>query len=175
AARDGARPLVKERQGIFGYACGGAHFVAAVATLVGLGHGDAADRASVEASARLHLWRLDAELALTDAAIEANPDWRLLLVVQRLKLLGHWLEVTHRLASLGLLAPDEQARAATRRAVEELARTVEALDAVGAWSDLAAIRAEREQTWLDLVGDGAHALHALELGDPGWRAGEVGR
>jgi hypothetical protein len=162
ALRSGA-PLVKERQGIFGYACGGAHWLQAVGTLVGRGHGGAEDRAAMVGVLPAHLGRLEAELALTDAAIEAHPDYRLLLVVQRLKLLGHWLETTHRLAALGLLPADAEARRRVAEANEALAATVEALDAAGAWTDLSAIRAEREQTWLDLLGDGSHALRALEL------------
>lgn len=161
--RTGA-PLVKQKQGIFAYTCGGAHLVQAAATLVGRGHGSPEDRQRLLTMLPAHSWRLEAELKLVDEAIAAHPDYRLLLVIQRLKLLGHWLETTHRLAALSLFEPDDTWRAQVRRANAALADTVAALEAAGVFDELASVRAEREQTWLDLLGDSSHALHALELG-----------
>jgi hypothetical protein len=39
----------------------------------------------------------------------------------------------------------------------------ELLGQLGVLDDVAAVRAQREQTFLDLVGDGAHAVHGLDL------------
>lgn len=157
------KPLVKQRQGIFSYTCGGAHFVTGAASAVAHGFGQASDREAIRKQAALLIWRFDEELRITDEAIEGHPEYGLLLLVQRLKFVGHFVESLHTLAAMGFVDDDDANRALATRARVELIRTVDRLRAAGAWSKMKSIRADREQTYLDLIGDAAHALHGLDL------------
>ncbi len=164
-ARAGTEPLQKRGQGIFGHPCGGAHFLQGVATAVAYGFGEPADRAVLEAQARLHLWRFGQELLILDAAAKAAPaTFGLVLDIQRLKFAGHHLETVHRLATLGLLPPgDAEVEASLAAGRAEVLRAIAALEARGAYAHPEKVRAEREQSWLDLLGDSAHALRGLQL------------
>ncbi|MCB9665601.1 MAG: hypothetical protein H6732_15935 [Alphaproteobacteria bacterium] len=157
-------PYRKRGQGIFGFTCGGAHLLQGAGEAVGRGFGAPGDREAVAGEAQLQLWRLEQELGVVDAALEQAPQFALLLTVQRLKFLGHHLETVHRLAAVGLVpAGDATVLANLERAEAELERTVGMLDRLGALQDPAAVRAAREQTWLDLIGDSAHAVRGLDL------------
>ncbi len=164
-ARAGSEPLQKRGQGIFGHPCGGAHFLQGVATAVAYGFGQPEDRAVLEAQARLHLWRFGQELAILDAAATAAPaTFGLVLDIQRLKFAGHHLETIHRLATLGLLPPgDAEVEASLASGRAEILRAVASLEARGSYAHPEQVRAEREQSWLDLLGDSAHAVRGLQL------------
>jgi hypothetical protein len=162
AASASGGPLVKRGQGIFSYTCGGAHLLQAVAAAVAAGHGEPGDVEIVRRQVALHRWRFGAELAVTDQALAAAPEYRLLLTVQRLKFVGHWVETSHRLAAQGFLGAD--ARAEVDRAEAELVASVRMLQDTGVLERMPALRAEREQTWLDVLGDSAHAAYGLDLG-----------
>jgi hypothetical protein len=163
AMRAAGGPLDKRKQGLFGHACGGAHLLQGAALAVAFGHGSPAAAADVRAAARTHPWRVEAELALVDDLVAAHPEHALLLGVQRLKVVGHALETVALLSAWDLWPAevDAGAHAATLRG--ELLATVTQLDGVGAFERMEAVRAERAQTFLDLIGDSAHALHGLRL------------
>jgi hypothetical protein len=166
AARASGASFQKRGQGIFAHPCGGAHLLQGAAVAVGFGFGAQATRAAVVEQARLHLWRFPRELAILDAAVARAPaDLRLVLEVQRLKFAGHHLETLHQLAVQGLLpADDAEVRASLEAGLAEVVRAVGTL-AGGhrAFERLDEIRAARAQTWLDLLGDSAHALHGLRV------------
>jgi hypothetical protein len=86
-----------------------------------------------------------------------------LILSQSLKVLGHGLETWYRAVATGAVAPDEAARREVEAAVGRLATVVLLLEAQGVLGDLDGVRARAPQVYLDLVGDGAHALHALKL------------
>jgi hypothetical protein len=157
------RTVEKRKQGIFGYACGGAHMIQGVGHAVGKGFGGAEAKRLFDAEIPVLFWRLDYELGLVDGLLTQHPKYALQLRSQRLKFLGHFLETTHKLAAAGVFAPDEAQRAAMGRARVELGATVRALVTDGAFGRLPAIRSESEQLYLDLVGDSAHALRGLDL------------
>ena len=92
-----------------------------------------------------------------------RPDITLKLLDQRLKFLGHFLETAHKLAALGLYAPDASQRAQLDAALDELVKTVEFLHESGVFDELAKLRFQDVQTYLDLVGDSAHALRGIDL------------
>jgi hypothetical protein len=164
AARASGAPLVKQGQGLFSYTCGGAHLLQGAATAVGAGFGSPEATAAVREQSELLRWRFDQELRIVDEARQQHPEYELILLVQRLKFVGHYLETMHRFAALDLMAgPDDAVRASLRLAEDELVRTVAALEALGVFERLDAIRAEREQTYLDLIGDAAHAVNGLNL------------
>jgi hypothetical protein len=62
---------------------------------------------------------------------------------------------------------------ATSRVADELVRTVDALDKLGIWANVAAVRSNpelaslrqngAEQVYLDLVGDSSHAVRGIDL------------
>lgn len=156
-------PLVKRGQGIFRFTCGGAHLVQAVAAAVAAGHGRDGDRAAVEVHAGLHRFRLAAELALIDDALRTAPEHATVLTVQRLKFLGHWIETTHRLVAQGFLPPEEGVAAELVTAGAELAVTVRSLEEQGVLDGMDALRGAVLQTWLDLIGDSAHAVRAWDI------------
>ncbi|MBA2320027.1 MAG: hypothetical protein H0V89_02630 [Deltaproteobacteria bacterium] len=158
-------PVQKQKQGIFAYTCGGTHLLMGAAYAVARGHGEPGDRALIEAEVAPLLWRLDLEMSTVDALLPKHPEHADMLLDQRLKFLGHLLESAHKMAALGLFQPDEAQRATLDRARDELVRTVAALEAQGLLSPdgLAAVKKKREQTWLDLIGDAAHAVRGIDL------------
>ena len=65
---------------------------------------------------------------------------------------------------MGLIeAGDAELKGSAELGLKEVLRTVDTLDKMGAFDKMAEIRAAREQTFLDLVGDSAHALRGLQL------------
>jgi hypothetical protein len=158
----------KRGQGIFAYTCGGAHLIQGAAYAVARGFGAPDDRATMVEQARLQAWRFPIELAQTDAALqqvlEKAPALAVQVAVQRLKFTGHHLETMARFVALGLVPADDPEVAASLAAGRaEVVRSVELLGRLGVLDHVAEVRAQREQTFLDLVGDGAHAVHALDL------------
>lgn len=166
AARAEGTSFQKRGQGIFAHPCGGAHLLQGAAVAVGFGFGAGSTRAAVVEQARLHLWRFPRELAILDDAVARAPaELRLVLEVQRLKFAGHHLETLHQLAVHGLLPDgDPEVRASLDAGVTEVIRAVRTLTGEQhAFERLDEIRAARAQTWLDLLGDSAHALHGLRV------------
>lgn len=92
------------------------------------------------------------------------------ILAQALKVLGHGLETWLRAEAAGALALDAAEERETEQALARLAGVVQELDARGIFAALDEIQAREPQLYLDLVGDGAHALHALHL----WRARSSG-
>jgi hypothetical protein len=164
------------RKGLFRYTCGGQHLLQGAAYAVARGFGVEQDKAAVCEQLAVLRWRIDVELAAIDPILqspEATRPLQVVLLSQRLKFLGHWLETTHKIGALSVcpLGPDDEA--ATRRVATELVRTVDALAALGIWENLLAVAQDPEletlrngggrQVYLDLVGDSAHAVRGLDL------------
>lgn len=150
-------------QALFSYTCGGAHLVQGATYAVARGFGKPEDRQVVSAQARLLLYRLPIELAIYDDAARQNPKYRLKLMVQRVKFLGHFLETISKMQALGLFTPDDGQLATIEGAAQNLSLTVSALSQSKAFERLDEIRAAEEQMYLDIVGDAAHAVRGLEL------------
>ncbi len=162
AAATGA-DFKKRGQGIFKYTCGGAHLTQGAVAAVSRGFGSDADRDAVRAELDAWVYRYPRELSQTDAALAQHPEHGVVLMVQRLKFLGHFLETTHRAAAAGVWSPDDAAKAQLAHALQELIVTVQLIERSGAYARLAEIRASSEQTYLDYVGDSAHALRGLNM------------
>ncbi len=157
------RPVQKRKQGIFQYTCGGAHLIQGAVWAVGRGFGAPEDRARVAREVSTYLARLDIENGAVDGALARAPEYADLLLVQRMKYLGHLVETAHKAAALGVWSPTDAERAELDRAVAELVTTVGEIERRGFFDDLEGIRARREQTYLDYIGDSAHALRGLDL------------
>ncbi|MEQ1572477.1 MAG: hypothetical protein ABMA64_43050, partial [Myxococcota bacterium] len=177
AAQDAGQILQKDtRRGLFGYTCGGQHLLQGAAFAVGRGFGAPADRDRLCRQLGLLRWRIDVELSAIDPILTrpgVDPNIQLVLLSQRLKFLGHWLETTHKFGAFGVCALGPEDDAASARVANELVRTVAALDSLGVWADVSAVQQNRaldpirkngaRQVYLDLVGDSAHAVHGIDL------------
>lgn len=155
--------LQKRKQGIFGYTCGGAHMMQGAMYAVARGFGEEGDRARIARELDVYFPRLAFEVQLVDGLLKQAPDYQVILVEQRLKFLGHWVETLYKAEAMGLIEPTAEQRAQMQAAVDQLVATVAAIDALGIYANLDAVKASQEQTWLDYVGDSAHALRALDL------------
>lgn len=153
----------KRKQGIFAYTCGGQHLLQGAAYAVARGYGTDEDRARVADQVPVLFWRVDLELEAVDQALQQHPDYGVLLMAQRLKFLGHFVESAHSLAAMGLYTPDATQQKTLDRVVTELVVTVSLLESNQLFAQLPKLRASSEQTYLDYIGDSAHALHGIDL------------
>ncbi|TNE88911.1 MAG: hypothetical protein EP330_12930 [Deltaproteobacteria bacterium] len=156
-------PLQKRKQGIFGYTCGGAHMLQGAMFAVGKGYGSDADKDKISAELAVLFPRLPFEVELVDGLLKQHPEYQVVLIEQRLKFLGHWVETLYKAEAMGLIEPSEAQRAQMELAVDQLVKTVIAIDKLGIYGKLDTVKASNEQTYLDYVGDSAHALRALDL------------
>lgn len=158
-----SQPFRREGQPLFRYTCGGAHLLQGSAYVVARGFGSPKSRKAVEAQVPLLFWRLPRELAQYDEVLARNPKYRLQIMAQRLKFLGHFLESASKLSAMGLYLPDEEQLRLIEGAAQNLTLTVDALQKMGVWDRLPELKKTDEQLYLDLVGDSAHAVRGLEL------------
>lgn len=160
--------------GLVSMTCGGAHMVQGVGHALGRGFGEATDKARFDEQVQILFWRYRAELDTYTRALETQPRYRTLLMMQRLKFLGHFVETTHKLAMLGLLNPDPQQRAIMNEATGQLLATTMVLVKTGIFQNLGKLMDPKtpqvydgvitnEQLYLDYVGDSAHAYRGLDL------------
>lgn len=162
-AMEAGAALQKRKQGVFAYTCGGAHLLQGTAYAVARGRSTDLATKAVQGQIPLHYWRLPQELKVYDEATSRAPQHARVLLVQRLKFLGHWLETAHKLAILGFHAPTPEQQKQMAGAAQQLALTVEALEQQGMFGAMDRLRSEEPQLYLDLIGDSAHALHALRI------------
>jgi len=156
----------QEKTGIYGQPCGGLHEIQAV--LVGA----ALDRdpkivSRVQKQLGVLLYRWELERAGYAALLIQHPDQGLLLRVQELKFFGHVLETLVLAKNLDLAEKSSEGarriEGAIRATAADVADVVRALGEGGVYDRLPSIRKERAQTYLDLIGDGCHAIHGLRL------------
>ena len=157
--------LEKRGQGIFKFTCGGAHLLQGTAYAVGRGFTTDLGTKGMRGQVALMYWRLPAELRIYDDLMKRidKEEHLVLLLVQRLKFTGHFLESMHKMAILGLYTPTPEQERVLVGAVDQIVLTVQALQSRGVYNNLDAIRAKDEQLYLDIVGDSAHALRGLNL------------
>ncbi len=157
------RTVEKRRQGVFAYTCGGAHLLQGAAYAVGRGFGSDVDRQRVADQWAVLLWRLPIELQAVDQVMSKQPEYTQILLVQRMKFLGHFLETTHKMAAMGLVEAAEADVVVLDTAIAELIATVQRIEATGMLGRMEAVRKQREQTYLDLIGDSAHAVRGIDM------------
>jgi hypothetical protein len=161
--------------GLVRMTCGGAHMLQGASFAVARGFGTDADRAVFDRQIPLLFWRYQSELDSYTKWMEREPQYRALLMMQRLKFLGHFLETVHKAIALGVFQPDEQQKLVMSDAVAQLVATVAVLQQTGIYEHLRNLSkpgaralyepelTTNEQLYLDYLGDSAHALLALEL------------
>lgn len=156
-------PFEKKRQGVFNYTCGGAHLVQGSILPVAAGFGTAQDREKLAAQGTLLAYRYPIEMEIYEQARKQAPSQAMVLYVQQLKFVGHWLESMHKLTATGLFTPSALEQQVMAQAVGDLITTTAALKALGALDNAATIRESNNQLYLDIVGDSCHAVRGLEL------------
>jgi hypothetical protein len=162
-AMESGAAFEKKGQGIVKYTCGGAHLLQGVAFATARGLNTELGAKAVAGQVRLAFWRLPQELALYDALTKQHPEHTDLLLVQRLKYTGHFLESMHKMAAMGIFSPDPTQQKLLVGAADQVVLTVEALQQRGVLAKMDALRTSNEQMYLDLIGDAAHAARGLRL------------
>jgi hypothetical protein len=157
--------LEKRGQGVFKFTCGGAHLLQGTAYAIGRGHTTELGRKGMQGQIALMFWRLPAELTIYDNLMQRieKEEHMVLLLVQRLKFTGHFLETMHKMAILGLYTPTPEQERLLIGAADQITLTVQALQSRGVFDNLDSIRAKDEQLYFDIIGDSAHALRGLRL------------
>ncbi len=158
------REAKAKKTGIYGHSCGGLHLVQAV-----LSTNEKADderRARVKRQLGVLLFRYESERHTLIKLLKAHPSQGLLLRVQRLKLYGHLAETVTLARSLGYIDQDSDGGKKlwqlNLRAAADVVDVAKELDAGGVYLRLDSIRAQREQTYLDLIGDACHGIRGLQ-------------
>ncbi|MCA9595113.1 MAG: hypothetical protein KC776_17470 [Myxococcales bacterium] len=154
------RKAKTEKTGIYGHSCGGLHLVQAV-----LRAHTYLDTHRVQAQLGVLLFRYEAERAALKDLLQKHPEQGLILRIQELKFFGHLVETFALARRLGLVNADTEGgkRILTTlgQAAGDVVTVVAELDQGGVFQRLDAIRRQRKQSALDLVGDGCHALRGL--------------
>ncbi len=156
-------PFQKEKQGIHMYTCGGAHLLQGAAFAVARGYGTTEDLDKMKVNGKVLYYRYAIEVDIVNQTMKKHPTYRLQLLSQQLKFIGHFIESAHKLAALGVYLPDATEQATLLTATDDLIGVVKELKALGAFDNLDEIRPENEQLYLDLVGDSSHAVNAIEI------------
>jgi len=151
----------KKKQKIYAHPCGGLHFVQA-ALYSAWFIGDASAYAKARHQLEIVMFRWMAEREIYRKTALAQPQYALLIRTQELKFYGHILEVFALAKELGIVAAEPELLVPLGGVAQDLIRTIEVL--APAYGHLGELKAGAPQTYLDLVGDGDHAVHGLREG-----------
>lgn len=160
--------------GLVAMTCGGAHMLQGATHAVARGFATDTDRVLFDRQIPILFWRYQSELDTYGKMMEREPTFRALLIMQRLKFLGHFLETVHKAIALGVFAPDEKQKLILSDAVAQVVATVAVLEQSLMLKNLSRLiepgakelypgLTTNEQLYLDYVGDSAHAYRGLEL------------
>ena len=155
----------KRRQGIFRYTCGGTHLYMAADACVAAGFGNPELSRRLVHQMDLLFWRMRREIEAVDQALTQAPQMAPLLVEQRLKYLGHFLETAAKAELHGTYSPTDIHRQELQYAERVLYLTVVQLQDMGVFDRLDTFHDEHYEYYLFTAGDACHALHALNLQD----------
>lgn len=153
----------KDKTGIFKYTCGGAHLLQSVAYITARGLGNAETNAEMQTQIALHFYRFPKELQIYDEYMKQQPQHKVLLLAQRLKFVGHFLETAQKMTMLGLYTPNQQQIGMMQGALDQLVLTIVALQREGVYQSLYNIKVTDPQLYKDIIGDSAHGLYAIYL------------
>ena len=162
-AMEAGADFQKRGQGIFKYTCGGAHLLQGVAYANARGNGTELLQMGLMGQILLMYYRLPRELQQLDALMQRAPQHVMLLLVQRLKFVGHFLESMHKMAAMRYYTPGENQKVALAGAAQQMVLLVDGIDKQGIFDAMDDLRSSNPQLYLDLIGDSAHAINGLEL------------
>ncbi|MBI4815371.1 MAG: hypothetical protein HY791_03900 [Deltaproteobacteria bacterium] len=156
---DQPEAVEKKKQGIFAHTCGGMHLIqAAVFGASKVGDPALIDRARHQLD--ILAFRYLAERPIYEAALKKAPrEYLLILKIQELKFYGHWLETIALAVKWGVLPVTPELKETSAEVTRQLVITVVQLEQ--AYRDLDTIRTVQKQSYLDLIGDGCHAIRGL--------------
>jgi|GEM_PF-1087466 len=162
----GVKTIQKRRQFIYKEPCGGFHLIQAA--LRWTGHPLFRNRKRLialrKAQIELLFYRLDGEMRLYSQMFKMyskKPGHRFLILLQQLKFIGHFLETMVNLHKWKLFSPTKAQRLKIRYATKVLYVTVVLIYKLGYYHKLPQLKKASYQYYLDLLGDSAHALHAI--------------
>lgn len=148
----------KKKQLIYSHTCGGLHLVqAAVRAMSTLKDEKQIARAKTQLDTVIFRW--EAERTIYRETRRRYPQYALILRTQELKFYGHVIETLALAKHWGLLKADKATKARVAPILRDLLDTIDSL--AGDYNDLEKVRRGREQTYLDLIGDGCHAIRGL--------------
>lgn len=162
-AMEAGADFEKRGQGIFKYTCGGAHLLQGVAYANARGNGTKLLQMGLMGQILLMYYRLPRELQQLDVLMQKAPQHLMLLLVQRLKFVGHFLESMHKMAAMRYYTPGENQKVALNGAAQQMVLLVDGIDKQGIFGAMDELRSSNPQLYLDLIGDSAHAINGLEL------------
>lgn len=151
----------KKKQGIFKYTCGGMHLIQALAYAHARGFGTEQSKQVLAEQVALLYYRFPIELSIYDKLMKQHTDYKIQLLVQRLKFVGHFIETSAKLEILGFTKPTAEMRSVQKGALQQLALITEALRKEGLIQKPQS--AGTKQLYLDLIGDAAHAVYGIDL------------
>ena len=158
------RTAKEKKTGIYGHSCGGMHLVQAVLSS-SQRLGEATAKKRVRRQLGVLLFRYQAERATLKRLLAQHPSQGLLLRGQQLKFFGHIVETLTLARELGSYDPKSEGGqkldAAMKSAAKDVAKVTHELTQGGVYQRLDSIKRQREQTYLDLVGDACHAIRGL--------------
>lgn len=155
----------KRKQGIYAHSCGGLHFVQGV--FAWAKHPSVRKRwgKRLDTQVAIVFYRLLSEAQQYDAAYQQTlttmPQYRLDILVQKLKFYGHWLETVGRIKRELKWKLDFQQTQQVAFARAMLDDTVRQLEAEKAFERMEELRRSKPQLYLDLIGDSCHAAGGL--------------
>jgi hypothetical protein len=155
----------KRRQGIFRYTCGGTHLFMGADACVTAGFGDQELSERLAYQMDLLFWRMRREIDVVNQALTDAPQMAPLLVEQRMKYLGHFLETAAKAEMNGTYTPTMAHRQEIEYAERVLYITVKQLQDMGVFDRLDTFHESQYEYYLYTAGDACHALHALNLQD----------
>ena len=151
----------KQKQGIFKYTCGGMHLIQALAYAHARGFGSEKTKAVLTEQVALLYYRFPIELSIYDDLMKAHPSYKVQLLIQRLKFVGHFLETTAKMEILGFAQASPEMRSLQQGALDQLALITQALREENLIQNPQS--ASTKQLYLDLIGDAAHAVYGIDL------------
>lgn len=159
----------REKSGIYGHSCGGLHLLQALLSAVAV-RGSEDDKRRMRRQLGVLLYRYELERPAYASLLARHPEQGLLIRLQQQKFFGHLVETLTLARSLGLTLPETEGGKKIDQTVRMAA--ADEVDAAGqligggVYERLDSIRKDRQQTYLDLIGDGCHALRGLRRALP---------
>lgn len=164
--RRGVKVIPKRKQYIYSEPCGGFHLLQAVMQWMGHPQFKRHTKDALNEHINLIFYRISGEMKLYLSMFkryQRNPGYRFIVLLQQLKFLGHALETITKLHNWGLFTPNAEQKRAIRSSVRMLMITVMLIDRLGFMRGIQKLKQSAYQFYLDLLGDSAHALHALTM------------
>ena len=156
------RAAKTKKTGIFGHSCGGFHLFQAALTANPKANDQAA---TIKKQLGVLIFRYESERSILRKMLADHPGQGLLLRVQQVKFFGHLVETLTLARQQERYDPQSEGGRRLDRLIfqsaQDLGQAARELAQGGVYSRLDAIRKEREQTYLDLVGDACHAIRGL--------------